>query len=257
MYIPELQIEPILIEDNAKFICNFLSPSKQENQTRPFLEKTIAMYPELKEAITIQDDSARNALIYSAVSERLQVSQKEIEDRIIYFRNKFSLFMNDFILAQCSIYNYQWKKEDAVIHCYVGYLPFYPRSTKEKCFYISYNDEERVFSGAVHEINHMIFYEKWNEMHGQAYRKERFWPDPLWFLEEIVVDPTLNDERVKPYTLYENRAYEQFYLPLIENRSIMSYVKQMYESKSSIEGFLEEAYKFVCNNKEIIKSCHS
>ena len=161
---------------------------------------------------------------------------------------KFDTFISRFISAQCSRYNYEWKEKDSVIKCYVGYIPFYPRSTEDKQFYVSYNDEERVFSGAVHEINHMIFYEKWNEMHGLESIKERYFPDPLWFLEEIVVDPTLNNKKVKSFTLYENRAYDQFYKPVIQNRSIMSYILEMYESKVSIEQFLEDAYTFVSSN---------
>ncbi|WP_167957989.1 hypothetical protein [Anaerosporobacter faecicola] len=250
MFLPRLEVSPIDRQVNAQLICRYVSPEQQKNKTRPFLEKTLAMYPELRETVRIKDDKIRNAHIYEAVYCRLDREKEKINDRILYFSQKFDTFIYDFIAAQCNTYNYIWKKKDPVILCDVGYIPFYPRSTKNKQFFVSFNDEERVFSGAVHEINHMIFYEKWNEMQGVENAEEKYFPDPLWFLEEIIVDPTLNDKNVKPYTLYENRAYDQFYQPLIQNRSPMNYIKEMYESKVSIERFLEEAYVFVCNNMD-------
>ena len=76
---------------------------------------------------------------------------------------------------------------------------------------------------------------------------EPSWPDPLWYLEEIIVDPTLNDERVRPYTLYENKAYPQFYIANKNNdKSIMAKIKECYGNhKNNIEEFIEEAYKIV------------
>ena len=248
MFLPKLEIIPVDPELNVRFICKYLSPEMKANKTRPFLEKTLLMYPELREASTIQDDNVRNTLIREAVTKHLEDAKEEIGARINYFTKKFHTFINDFIVAQCNAYHYIWKEKDPIIQCNVGYLPFYPRSTKDKCFFASYNDDERVFSGAVHEINHMIFYEKWNEMHGVDNAVEKYFPDPLWFLEEIIVDPTLNDKNVRPYTLYENKAYDQFYKPVINGRSIMSYILEMYESKSSIESFLIEAYALVCDN---------
>lgn len=252
MFIPKLKISSIDPEINAKFICNYLSPEKVNNKTRPFAEKTFSMFPELRCITNDSDDRERTQIITEAVYKRLQESSDEINTRINYFYEKFNTFIYDFIVAQCKIYNYQWKDEHPFINCYVGYIPFYPRSTKDKTFFVSYNDSERVFSGAVHEINHMIFYEKWKEMHGFDDLEEKYFPDPLWFLEEIIVDPTLNDTAVKPFTLYENRAYDQFYTQMVEDKSIMQHIIDMYASKNSIEEFLEDGYNFVCQNTELL-----
>ena len=48
MFIPKIVLSPINPNMNARFICNYLSPEKQVNKTRPFAEKTLLMYPELK-----------------------------------------------------------------------------------------------------------------------------------------------------------------------------------------------------------------
>ena len=91
----------------------------------------------------------------------------------------------------------------------------------------------------------MIFFEKWNELHG-GNCEEKQWPDPLWYLEEIIVDPTLNDERVKCHTLYENLAYPMFYeKDNASGLSIMDKIKEIYKDKQSINSFLEDSYSIV------------
>ena len=247
MFLPNLKILPINPEENVKFITNYLSEDKRKNNTRPFYERTISLYPELAVIEEIEDEVLRQETIRQVVLKRLSDHEQEIRQRIEYFSEKFDTFIYDFIRAQCELFNYEWKESQPEITCYVGYLPFYPRSAEDKCFYVSFQDEERVFSGAVHEINHMVFFEKWKEMHG-GNCEEKLWPDPLWYLEEIVVDPTLNEESVKRFTLYENKAYPQFYVPEPgASESIMDRIKACYRERENMESFLEEAYKIVCD----------
>ena len=248
MLVPKVKVERINPEDNIRFIRNYLSKDKQENNTRPFYEKTIALYPELRDIDRVTDEDERETMIRGVVLRRLEDNREEIRRRMDYFSERFDMFMDGFIEASCRLFNYEWKTEEPVITCYTGYLPFYPRSARDKCFYVSYQDEERVFSGAVHEINHMIFFEKWQEMHGGSIR-EPAWPDPLWYLEEIIVDPTLNEESVRKHTLYENTAYPLFYEPDESGESMMDRIQKLFRSRKSIEDFLEEAYAAVC--KEI------
>ena len=245
--IKVMKIDP---EDNVRFIINYLSKEKSENTTRPFFDKTVRMYPELARVNDITDEKEREQVIRKAVLLRLKENDAEISKRMRHFEEVFDSFFDDFFEALCKLYNCDWSDRYSEIKCYVGYLPFYPRSTEDKCFFVSYNDEERVFSGAVHEVNHMVFYEKWKSMHADV--TEPSWPDPLWYLEEIIVDPTLNDERVRPYTLYENKAYPQFYIADPDSgRSIMELVKECYEAhKDSIEEFLSEAYRIVAKEIE-------
>ena len=245
MFLPKVKVEMINPEDNIRFIGNWLSKDNQKNKTRPFYEKTITLYPELRDIDQVSDAAGREAMIRRAVTRRLDENREEIEKRMAYFSDRFDSFIYDFIEACCRLFNYEWKAEHPFITCYTGYLPFYPRSTTDMCFYVSYHDEERVFSGTVHEINHMIFFQKWNEMHGGGI-KEPAWPDPLWYLEEIIVDPTLNEEGVREHTLYENKAYPLFYEPDETGESVMDRIRKLFDSRTSIEDFLEKAYAAVC-----------
>ena len=251
VFIPKVRVLPIDPEDNARFIKNFLSRDKQKNTTRPFYDKTIALYPELKDVAEIEDEAERDMAIRLAVFKRLADNEAEIRQRIQYFTEKFDSFIPQFIEASCALFNYEWKESQPEIICYVGYIPFYPRSSQDKCFFVSYQDEERVFSGAVHEINHMIFYEKLCEMKGVTL-PDPVWPEPLWYLQEIVVDPTLNEPEVRKFTLYDNKAYPQFYEPLHgTDESIMDKVKRCFDERVSIEAFLTEALEIVKENMEL------
>jgi len=245
MFLPKVKVELINPEDNIRFIGNWLAKDTQKNKTRPFYEKTITLYPELRDIDQVSDAAERKAMIRRAVTSRLDENREVIEKRMAYFSERFDSFLYEFIGACCRLFNYEWKAEHPFITCYTGYLPFYPRSTTEMCFYVSYHDEERVFSGAVHEINHMIFFQKWNETHGGGI-KEPAWPDPLWYLEEIIVDPTLNEENVRKHTLYENKAYPLFYEPDETGESVMDRIRKLFDSRTSIEDFLEKAYAAVC-----------
>ena len=243
MFIPKLKVSIVDFETNARFICNYCSKEKEENNTRPFFEKTLMLYPELEKVRDMADCGEQDGFIRQAVIKRLTENRAEIEARTAHFQEVFDSFIPEFIEAQCKLFNYEWRESDPIINCYVGYTPFYPRSTEDKCFYVSYQDEERVFSGAVHEINHMVFFEKWKEMHGAT--EEKQWPNPLWYLEEIIVDPTLNDERVKKHTLYDNKAYPQFYEVGADGVSLMDLVKECYRNSANIETFLDDSYEII------------
>ena len=208
MLVPKVKVERINPEDNIRFIRNYLSKDKQENNTRPFYEKTIALYPELRDIDRVTDEDERETMIRGVVLRRLEDNREEIRRRMDYFSERFDMFMDGFIEASCRLFNYEWKTE----------------------------------------INHMIFFEKWQEMHGGSIR-EPAWPDPLWYLEEIIVDPTLNEESVRKHTLYENKAYPLFYEPDESGESMMDRIQKLFRSRKSMEDFLEKAYAAVC--KEI------
>ena len=252
MFMPKIVVQQLPISFNANLICRNLSPAKAINKTRPFAEKTYSMFPELLGVLDGKDEEERNEIIRQAVEKRLIDSAEEIVERVQYFQSKFDSFLYGFIEAQCKLYNYSWKEVHPRINCYVGYIPFYPRHDIDKWFCVSYNDEERAFSGAVHEINHMIFYEKWKEINDLDSMSSPRFPEPIWFFQEMIVDPTLNDPMVKPYTLYENRAYDQFYTQMVDGKSVMDHLREMYCQKTSIETFMRKGFAFVEKHIDVL-----
>lgn len=126
MFLPKVKVEMIDPENNIRFIRNFLGKEKKENTTRPFYEKTITLYPELRDIDRAADEAEREDMIRRAVTKRLEENREEIRKRMDYFSERFDTFMDGFIEASCRLFNYEWKAEEPVITCYTGYLPFYP-----------------------------------------------------------------------------------------------------------------------------------
>ena len=59
MFLPKVKVELINPEDNIRFIRNFLEKEKTGNTTRPFYEKTLKLYPELRGIDGVPDEAGR------------------------------------------------------------------------------------------------------------------------------------------------------------------------------------------------------
>ena len=119
-------------------------------------------------------------------------------------------------------------------------------------FYVSYADEDRVFRGAAHEINHFVFFDKWKQLYGYKEGEEPMHPEPLWFTQEMIVDPTLNTKRIQEITGYNHMAYEQFYTEYINGKIVMDYIKEFYEESNTIKEFIDKTYTFSVNNIQVL-----
>lgn len=93
-------------------------------------------------------------------------------------------------------------------------------------------------------------------MHESYKNTESIHPEPLWFLEEISVDPTLNEEYIQKLASYPQVAYQQFYNETINGISVIDNIKFIYSQKRNMADFLDKAYKFIEDNIiEITKKC--
>ena len=57
---------------------------------------------------------------------------------------------------------------------------------------------------------------------------------------------------VKPYTLYENHAYDQFYTQMVDGKSVMDHLREMYCQKTSIETFTRRGFAFVEKHIDVL-----
>jgi hypothetical protein len=108
----------------------------------------------------------------------------------------------------------------------------------------------------MHEINHFVLFEKWKSIHSIESEREPEHPEPLWFLEEMIVDPTLNTKRLQELVPYTQRAYEQFYTSLIQGRPPQEFIQECYKDSRTIEEFLERTYRYIEDNlRELFEKC--
>lgn len=257
MYLPKIKVSPMRHDHNVMTIARYLNPEfVGKNKSRPFAEKTYKLYPEI---IGLIDDTMTYDeilhIVKPIVTKRLVESKEEIEGRIAYFQREFDKMNEELMIELLNVFEVPWE-EGKDIDCYVGYIPFYPRSVVYKHFYVSYADEERVFRGMPHEINHMLFFEKWKQLYGYDKEQEPNHPEPLWFTMEMIVDPTLNTGRIQEITGYKHLSYEQFYTQTIDNKVVMDYINEFYSSSKSIKEFIDRTYEFcVSHIDELVIKC--
>lgn len=257
MYIPKIIVKPLDIKTNVELIARYVNPSfNRTNKSRPFAEKTYKLYPKLKGLI--EDNMTYDEVLHIVtpiVEQELMDSKEKIEKRIDYFKDEFDKYSDDLINELLNLFEVSWEDEKD-IDCFVGYIPFYPRSIVYKFFDVSYADEDRVFLGTAHEINHFVFFEKWKQLYGYNDSNEPLHPEPLWFTCELIVDPTLNTKRIQEITGYEHKAYEQFYTESIDGKIVMDYVKEFFNERNTIKEFIDKTYEFCVNHiQELSEKC--
>jgi hypothetical protein len=147
--------------------------------------------------------------------------------------------------------------EQREIICYLGLYTVFPRDVLTKEYWVHYKTpEEVILRASVHEINHFILFEKWKAMHGYEKIIEPNHPEPLWFLEEMAVDPTLSDPIMMEVSPYQQKAYQTFYDNYIEEIPIEDHIIRFYNERKDMADFLNNACEFISkNHSEIIRLC--
>ncbi len=259
MIIPHIIVKKIDPLMNASFITKYIDPEfLAKNKSRPFAEGVYELYPSLRGKIK---ETMTRGEIYDIVEpivlKELRVRQEELEQRISTLQKRFLSFEEELLHNMLTLFDVSWPVEQKEIICYVGYIPRCPRSCITKEMFLTCSmDIETNLKAAIHEINHFIFYEKWKQMHGFPEGVEPMHPETLWFLEELIIDPTLNEPILQKIVPIPQLAYEQFYVQKIGEVPVMTHIKEIYERKENMEHFLEEAHVFIQKHHlELIEKC--
>lgn len=254
----KIHVQPIEVEVNASFITRYVSPEfNARNKSRSFDEGVYAMFPELQGKITSEmsmDDIY--AIVLPVVTADLKKHEAGIQEKIIEIQEEFDHFIDKLVDGLYELFELENQNEMDHMKCYVGHLPRFPRNVMTKVFFVSFEAEEIIYTGAVHEINHFYCFEKWKTMHGYNLPREPYHPEPLWFLQELIVDPTLNEPMIQRIAPYEQKAYPQFYNQSINGKPLMNYIKEFYQERKSMADFLDRSYDFIEKNiVEIRQKC--
>lgn len=253
--IPKIVVEKMDMETNIEFICRFVNPEfNRQNKTRPFAERTYLLYPELRGKIldTMNDEEIYN-IVKPSVEQAFIDKKLEIDSRIEELQSAFDKIQYELMTNLINTFEMEWPEELDIITCYVGCISSFPRNVITKKFFISYEkDMDMLMMVSIHEINHFVLFEKWKQMHGYNKENEPSYPETLWFLEEMAVDPTLNIPCIQNVAPYPQKAYEQFYECMIDGISAEEHLINMFANRSSMEEFLNTAYDFIDKNKELL-----
>ena len=257
--IPNIIVKKIDPLVNASLIARYVNPAfLAKNKSRPFAEGVYELYPCLKGKI---NNWMTTEQIYEVVEpvvlRELRFRQEELERRVEQLQQEFAKFHHRLMQEMIQIFEFHWPEQEKEFICYVGYLPRCPRNCVTKEFFVSSSmNIETNLKAAIHEMNHFIFYEKWMQMHGFAVGTEPMHPEPLWFLEELIVDPILNEPELQRIAPIPQKAYEQFYTEQIEEKIIMDQIKDLYQDKTSMAQFLEQGHEYLKRHQnEIMEKC--
>ena len=253
--LPKIIVEKMDMDLNVNLMCRFVDPVFcNKNKTRPFAERSYLLYPELRGKIA--DGMSKeeiNQLVRPSV-EKVYINQKnEMEAKIELLQSEFDKIQEQLMSAMLELFQLDWPKEQENIICYVGCISSFPRNVMTKEFFVSYEkDIPMLMMASIHEINHFVVFEKWKSMHGYDKQQEPLYPDTLWFLEEMLVDPTLNIDHIQRVAPYPQKAYDQFYERIIGTMSAEEHLIQMFTNRNFIEEFMDDAYAFIEMNKSVL-----
>lgn len=243
----DIIVQEASIDMNIEIITDTLATAlSPQNKTLPFMERIIKMLPELDEQIHKKlSQEELNKLVQSVLKQRF-LDEKESILKMVEQKNL--LIERDVLPAteeMLKLFNFSYEKTQQ-IYCYLGFFNPFPRDVlkKEYCTHYLVSDEIFIRS-SLHEINHMILFDKWKSMYGYEKEKEPEFPEPLWYLEELSIEPILNTRRIQRLAPFEHKAYDSFYKIIINGKSLPEQIQNIYKNSSNIEEYLTKSYKYI------------
>lgn len=257
--IPDISVKISDFQYNVKSIAELLYQGYSEkNKSLPFRERIISRFPAIGKAMK---DDMTDQEIDQMVEQILRLEYEEnaalMDQRSWELQDLLQEFLAPVIRNMLNLFEVHWPAWQKEIICYLGLFIVFPRDVLNKEYWIHYmTPEEVVLKASVHEINHFILFEKWKAMHGYERKEEPDHPEPLWFLEEMAVDPTLNDPVMQEVSPFHQKAYQTFYDNLIEGIPIENHILRIYKERKDMADFLDNAYDFIVKyHNEITRTC--
>lgn len=257
MIIPKIKVEISDIEYNTRSMAELLY-NDLSNNSLPFRQRIFKAFPRLSKSI---DEGMSNEEIYNIVEailiEEYSTNIGKMKERKRDLQKKLEELLQRAISPMLELFEVEWPKAYEYITCYLGLYAVFPRDVITKEFWIHYKTpEEGVMRAALHEINHFILFEKWKTMHGYQKKEQPTYPDVLWFLEEMAVDPTLNTKEIQSVAPFPQKAYSSFYENKLNGMAIEEHIIMFFKNRKSMADFLDRSYKFILENyDEILSMC--
>lgn len=251
-----ITINKVKIEDNAVLLTDTIEDALcKQNNTLPFWKRITKMLPELEGKIEKYFSREQiQKVVTPILMERFEQENMLIEKSI---KRKMKLIQQPIekcISEMCSIYDLT-EANLSKISCYMGYFNPFPRSVINKNYYVHYDISDEVFiRSSLHEINHMILFEKWKALYGYEKNEEPTFPEPLWYLEELSIEPTLNCERIQKLAPYKHYAYNSLYEIQIAGKTLPEAINSIYAESENIEQYLSNAYQYILSYIGIINN---
>ena len=243
----ELRLNMASYKDNVDMIVSTLEAAfNKSNNTLPFWDRVVKILPEIDGKIHANTTRYEMKKIVGSILEKHYENEKDFIQLSI---KEKSHLLNEQVLScvqeMFRLFSLECRN-DFTINCYVGFFNPFPRDVIGRNYYIHYNVANDIFvKSSLHEINHMVLFEKWKSMHGYLEKKQPEFPHPLWYLEELSIEPMLNTESIYRFAPFKHVTYDSFYQTIIEGKTLPYIIQEIYNKSSSIEEYLDNAYNFL------------
>lgn len=255
MYIPKIKVEISDIEYNICSIAELLY-SDFTNKSLPFKERIYKAFPSISKVIKqgMTDKEVYHA-VKSILCEEYRKHMDEMEARKSELQGELESLLYKMLPPLFDLFEVEWPEATEYITCYLGLYAVFPRDVITKEYWIHYKTrEEAVIRATMHEVNHFVLFEKWKSMHGYTLNEQPSHPDALWFLEEMAIDPTLNNQEIQDVVPYPQKAYDSFYTNTLKGIPIEDYIIKFFKERKSMADFLDISYKFILENYDVIRN---
>lgn len=248
-------IKIVIMKTDAKrnvqmVVDTIMTALEEENNTLPFLNRVLRVFPELENRIH-RDLTYEEIweIVSECIEKRLEYENERIQNKVQRFQNLAEAKIVPAIQEMLALFEMIYEEENTFT-CYLGLFNPFPRSviTKECCIHYDVSDEVFLRS-FIHEINHMILFDKWKLMHGYEKDAEPSYPDSLWYLEELAIEPTLNDIRIQSVIPIKHEAYASFKNTTVYGKRLTEQIQDFYDNSDNIEMFLNDSYRYIETNK--------
>lgn len=245
--LPKVKFTKLDIEDNLDSLLYYLNPENSKNSPLDFYHFTLKLFPELNGKIT---SNMNDEEIYIVLDKYIRPTLNQIYTNSKEEEEYQSIWdeVNDDVMVDLeNKLNIKWNSSE--ITCRLCMLPVCSRDILGKTFDINYGrSKDNVIATGVHELCHMLYYEKWMEIFPNYSEEEFDNPHIAWYLSEAMIGPLINNETFKKYTSDDLSAYTVFYETVIEGKTVIDILRE-YVNNYSIEEAIKKAMNYLKNMK--------
>lgn len=251
MFLPKVKFERLDIKDNLESLVWYAKPENSKNSPLNFYDFTLRLFPELvgklKENMNDEDVYLLLEREVKPILESVHNNKNDIEE----YQEAWDKVNDEVMKDLESVLDINWNCEEII--CYVGLQPVCPRDILGRCFAVNYGmDIDEVISACIHELCHIIYFEKWMSIYPNYSEEEFDNPHIVWYLSEAMIDPLINNDTFKKYTSYDLSAYSVFYETYIDGESVIDILRS-YVKNYNIEEAIKMGYELFKKNEKIIR----
>ena len=251
MAYPKVRFISMDIEENLDSLVYYLNPENSKNSPLDFYSFTMHLFPELEECVW---DNMSDQELYVVLDKEIRPTLEKIKNNSNDIERYQMVWdkVNDKVFVDLErVLNVSCNFQEVV--CRACMLPVCSRDILGHTFDINYNrSDDDVIATGIHELCHMLYFQKWMEIYPDYHEDEFDNPHIAWYLSEAMIDPLINNDTFKKYTNEDLSAYSVFYETFIDDKSIIDILRE-YVNNYSIEEAIKKGYELFQKYEKEIK----